>query len=1736
MNNPSEDLISFTEQDKNFENSKINSLLKEFDPLFGIGGHELSTVPRSSSLPANRKAGILRKGTSNDESRSLTQNRIGGFFDKDLVWDELNEFVSQNKPNQSNSSIVPSPVTSSAALPPLEPCRSSPFPKQESPVSFFLCDNISVDKSLLNFAKAVENCVPWLPCVEDKFSSSQCSKPEIPISLNGYLFDGIIGSFKSFSLGPDTSQKPFDDWRVNPSLQLIPDRFPPSQFLPVNAVDTLASCTLKIYVPRSEYAYKHYEEDVKKYSREPLKTVCPISKSVSVLMKECLQEVYKDAPTIPKVSDFCFRILGRTDLLHPHATLGDHEYIQNSCRTLTDVYLVLEPCSMQELFLPTPEDRNTKLVLHDLPNALSPIPDRVAIEESLKKIGFYADKLLKQIPMISKNTMVAVGDTCGRLKTAVEYHISKICHRTAIYSLLETMESLQCCLHHLIKNKTKGQVFFLTATDAPDGSRNRSLCSPNLISFLKTQAARQRKRSSDNASDQEAVKKLAVLELQVIRQTIAFLKWKQAWHPQLQLSIARSAPLIGSTIECERLLGCHITEKSNCKRISKSNLNLVLRIGGVIDPNPQGSLNSTECYRVHVALTYAGRPLSIVCPVNENEKNFAAVNNCPEYEQTVPVNGDSYYSRRVDFKSNGKIDEWIRFLEFRLRHLPRETMLNVSLISCKKETRDLPTLSEGTLHGWVNVPLFDPNGQLRQGVLLAGLWPSSSERPLPEMRPTFSEPNRRPDAIVVELGFQVFEYNFYFTAPPSVELSCEPLSNDDRRLFAEAASVLLYSPTLSDQQQTRRSTESSGDLKFTSYLPVPKDNQHLIDQLWSIRGRLTSEPELLMALLIAAPVCWPTRCRPEATGITFHDKIFWMNLLSQLYSLVQRSVPLTAAAALRLLLPDVPDQVLRHWAVSCIAQLPPDAMICYLSSLVAAVNYDLYLDWSGLVSLLLHRATISLRFCNALYWNIESALMNQRWHTQQRLLLLKTALIWLRGSRLKATWKLQSDVLAGILTTAKAVKTTKDRNESQILIEGLQSIQALIDYRLKPSEEGNHLNPVKATPSPDGFRLPFDFGFCSRKLNIEHCTYIPSFNRPIEIFFTGIDKASRNCIYKVGDDLQMDLLICQLTLICDRIWLTDGLDLCVPHFSVMPHEPKCGIIESVTKSRTLKEIKEGTIDKNRALLAWLEKVNEAAYFKKAVRNFMISTVAGSVLTYVLGIGDRHNDNIMMRTNGQSFHIDFAKVFGNFQKILTFNRDRSPFILTPDMLEVVKTAESTAVCRPPGKDKLAEIPSFVHHCCKAYNALRKQSLSIIGILEMAWQMQLPGLTRRQVHHVYGNLRQNISEVEAEVYFKALILHSIQALSPQVVNGFHEMRQKVKKQPGKRDILNNEDKYSTHGPYIYLSSANLSSNMLPEIRPARIIITESLVSQNGNFVKDNYNFLNLTFKFELFPETKALDANESEKQQSRTVIRDIHDLKRLVWSFLGADPNCIKAKSLLKQLSELDDQIKNCATPTPPSSMFLDDLKTSLVDFIQFYAKDPKLVNFWTPTAADSRPELPHRSTSASDDDDDEDDSNSFDGDIFPKKPGEFSQSGGTSTPGYPAVKLTLQLSASCERLNVIVDQGHDWFLQVGNLTPNCIIDARISANSARALFDQRSVAITSSNPVLNERFTLDVPSNQCENASLILTVRQLDTMGARHMIGDAVVPLCNLPKQSAIGPNTNVVTRWYELSRRTFERV
>jgi len=89
------------------------------------------------------------------------------------------------------------------------------------------------------------------------------------------------------------------------------------------------------------------------------------------------------------------------------------------------------------------------------------------------------------------------------------------------------------------------------------------------------------------------------------------------------------------------------------------------------------------------------------------------------------------------------------------------------------------------------------------------------------------------------------------------------------------------------------------------------------------------------------------------------------------------------------------------------------------------------------------------------------------------------------------------------------------------------------------------------------------------------------------------------------------------------------------------------------------------------------------------RRFATSTAAYCVITYLLGIGDRHLDNIMISKNGSLFHIDYSFILGSDPKML------EPHMrITEDMIDALGGLESS------------DYKYFKKLCFRAYNCLRK----------------------------------------------------------------------------------------------------------------------------------------------------------------------------------------------------------------------------------------------------------------------------------------------------------------------------------------------------------------------------------------------------------------------------------------------
>ena len=82
-------------------------------------------------------------------------------------------------------------------------------------------------------------------------------------------------------------------------------------------------------------------------------------------------------------------------------------------------------------------------------------------------------------------------------------------------------------------------------------------------------------------------------------------------------------------------------------------------------------------------------------------------------------------------------------------------------------------------------------------------------------------------------------------------------------------------------------------------------------------------------------------------------------------------------------------------------------------------------------------------------------------------------------------------------------------------------------------------------------------------------------------------------------------------------------------------------------------------------------MREGSRVYSVLDHFVRSLAGYSVATRVLGVGDRHNDNIMVKKSGHYFHIDFGHFLGNFKHKFGFKRERVPMVLSSEFVDVIK---------------------------------------------------------------------------------------------------------------------------------------------------------------------------------------------------------------------------------------------------------------------------------------------------------------------------------------------------------------------------------------------------------------------------------------------------------------------------------
>jgi phosphatidylinositol kinase/protein kinase (PI-3 family) len=297
--------------------------------------------------------------------------------------------------------------------------------------------------------------------------------------------------------------------------------------------------------------------------------------------------------------------------------------------------------------------------------------------------------------------------------------------------------------------------------------------------------------------------------------------------------------------------------------------------------------------------------------------------------------------------------------------------------------------------------------------------------------------------------------------------------------------------------------------------------------------------------------------------------------------------------------------------------------------------------------------------------------------------------------------------------------------------------------------------------------LPLNFKYRIRGINYDKCRVMKSKKKPLWLTFKNADPLGEDIVVmlKCGDDLRMDMVTLQLFHAMQTLWFDNNLNLKMSLYKIICTGNQQGMLEMVTNSETLASIhvKEGgaisQFFSKEPIKNWIEKNCAIVSKEEAIRNFMISNVAYCLATFVLGIGDRHNDNIMLKKNGELFHIDFGHFLGHFKYKMGIKRERAPFVFTRQFQNVL------------GNDTSELFLEFKKNLHRGYSILRKNRDDIVTLLRILLCTGIPELNEKSLKYLEMTLSMKKEDKEADDYLEKQLADSLDSVSTKLNFAIH-----------------------------------------------------------------------------------------------------------------------------------------------------------------------------------------------------------------------------------------------------------------------------------------------------------------------------------------------------------------------------
>ncbi len=266
---------------------------------------------------------------------------------------------------------------------------------------------------------------------------------------------------------------------------------------------------------------------------------------------------------------------------------------------------------------------------------------------------------------------------------------------------------------------------------------------------------------------------------------------------------------------------------------------------------------------------------------------------------------------------------------------------------------------------------------------------------------------------------------------------------------------------------------------------------------------------------------------------------------------------------------------------------------------------------------------------------------------------------------------------------------------------------------------------------------------------------------PIKITFKKLDGSKYPIMFKSGDDLRQDQLVIQIFTLMDRLLQNENLDLKITPYHILATGATAGTIQFIPNN-TMTDV----LNDFHGILPYLKHhnpdPNEELGVKSSVMDTFVKSCAGyCVITYILGVGDRHMDNLLIKTDGHFFHADFGYILG---------RDPNPF--PPLMKLPIQIIEGMGGAQSHNYNK------FRGYCFTAFTTLRKNSNLILNLLTLMLDSNIPDIKMepdRAVHKVKEKFCLEMTEEEAIMHFQNLINDSVKAIMPVVFDRLHSLAQ-------------------------------------------------------------------------------------------------------------------------------------------------------------------------------------------------------------------------------------------------------------------------------------------------------------------------------------------------------------------------